>query len=587
MTAVGALLAGGTVQGQEGAVPPFPAAEPGGFKYIGELKQNPAGNESPVAGSSATSGANMGEARGMTLRETLEQVLIHNESLQVKMIDAEIARRQYRAERGIFEPAVVGSYERVDSERENTVEQSLQLFNTTGRTVFNEENDLYNAGLEFLSPVGSRFRLGYNLRKLDNNLNANTRGREYVVTVGATVTQPLLKNAWRTGTMARIRLAAINSDVAFQDYRRQLMLTVSRAEAAYWDLYLTQEQARISEESVRLAESLLKDNKARLETGKSAELEVMQADAGLALRRTRRNDATQKMTEAATQLSTMFSGGAMVGLKAVEAPALREVPLDYYDSYKMAYEQNPDYLTRRSQAVAENVRLDFAKNQLLPQLDLKGSYGFNGLGSSPGQGFDDVTASDYPAWSVGVEFRIPVTGGIKERNELRAARLGKDKSIMALREVEVQIGNALHNSILKVRNLRESVESYKSVIDFHEQLLKTQLARLEVGVVDSRAVLETEEKLFEAKVSLLDSTIQYQKGLLELELIKGSTLTDRGLDMTKPELQEMTQRLLAANRFGGPEFDALKKEIQQEYILKIKNLDRDEKSETFWERTMK
>jgi outer membrane translocation and assembly module TamA len=100
-------------------------------------------------------------------------------------------------------------------------------------------------------------------------------------------------------------------------------------------------------------------------------------------------------------------------------------------------------------------------------------------------------------------------------------------------------------------------------------------------------VLETEEKLFEAKVSLLDSTIQYQKGLLELELIKGSTLTDRGLDMTKPELQEMTQRLLAANRFGGPEFDALKKEIQQEYILKIKNLDRDEKSETFWERTMK
>ena len=242
-------------------------------------------------------------------------MLIHNESLQVKLLEAEIARRQYKAEKGIFEPAVVGSFEHVENERENTAEQAAALasafFGNRPRE-FWEDNDLYNGGLEFLSPVGSRFRVGYNMRRLHNSVNDFLPNSEYVTTVGVTVTQPLLKNFGTAATMARIRLAALNSDMAYQDYRRQLMLTVSRAEAAYWDLYFSQEQDRISQESVALAESIYKDNKSRLEVGKSSELEVLQAEAGVSLRRSRRSDAGQRLAEAANQLSTLFSGSTLV-----------------------------------------------------------------------------------------------------------------------------------------------------------------------------------------------------------------------------------------------------------------------------------
>lgn len=542
---------------------------------------SPAASAGGAVSTNLTNGALTG--RGLSLRETLEKVLIHNESLQVKLLDTEIARRQYKAEKGIFEPAVVGSYEHVDSERENTTEQYRQL-GLPARSAFDENNEMFNGGLEFLSPVGSRFRLGYNLRRLENNLNRALTGSEYVTTLGSTLTQPLLKNFGIGPTMVRIRLAAINSDLAFQEYRRQLMLTVSRAEAAYWDLYLTQEQDRISQDSVRLAESLYKDNKARLEAGKSSELEVLQAEAGLALRLTRRNDADQKRNEAATQLSTMFSASSLDEhelIRAVEEPLVREVSTDYYDSYSSAFQNNPDYLTRRAQAVAENVRLAYAKNQLLPQLDLKGSYGLNGLGETPAHSFDDVERSQFEAWSVGVEMRIPVTGGIKERNEYKAAKLAKQKALVGLKEIEVQVGNALNTSILKVKNLRQSIDSYRSVINFHQELLETQLARLEVGVVDSRAVLETEEKLFEAKVAVLENMVQYQKALLELELIKGAVLLNRGLEISKAELQETTERMLALNRFSGPEFDNLKKEIQAEYKDRIRNLDANEQKQSF------
>ena len=137
----------------------------------------------------------------------------------------------------------------------------------------------------------------------------------------------------------------------------------------------------------------------------------------------------------------------------------------------------------------------------------------------------------------------------------------------------------MNTAILKVNNLRESVENHRSVIDFHQQLLETQLARLDVGVIDSRTVLETEEKLFEARMSALENLVLYQKALLELELVKGSTLAARDIDLTKAELQEMTERLLAASRFAGPDMVRIQNEIGTEYTRKIKNLDADEKQQ--------
>jgi len=98
-----------------------------------------------------------------------------------------------------------------------------------------------------------------------------------------------------------------------------------------------------------------------------------------------------------------------------------------------------------------------------------------------------------------------VTGGIRERNEYAAAKLSKEKAIVNLKEIEVQLGNALGTSILKVNNLRASAENHRTVISFHRQLLENQVTRLGAGVIDSRTVLETEEKLFEARIALLDA----------------------------------------------------------------------------------
>lgn len=497
-----------------------------------------------------------GTVAGLTLKDVRYRVLEYNERVQVKMLDTEISEKQIKAERGIFEPAVVSSFEATDSKRKNSQEQQAQQF---FKQVFDERNKTYNGGLEFLAPTGGKLRVGYMLRDMSNNLNSGTN--EYATTVGVTLSQPLLKNGGVGATMARIRLAAINSDIAYQDYRRELMTVVARAEAAYWDLYLTQEQERISRESVIVAEKLFKDNKARMDVGKSSELEVLQAEAGLSLRKTRQSEASQRLAEAASNLNSLLSGAATdrkAVVRAVDSPVVSEKDDDFMSGYQAAFELNPDYQGRRHAVLAENIRLSYAKNQRLPELDLKASYGLNGLAGSPGASFDDAANADYPTGSVGLEFRVPLSGGIKERNEYEAAKLSKKKALLALKEVEVQMVNGLDTALLKVRNQRESVKGYEAVARFHQQLLETELAKLEVGKTDSRTVLETEEKLFEARISMIDAMVRFQKAGLELELIKGAALRNRGIDITKNELQRKTMQLIGDNKFQGSYLDQLR-----------------------------
>ena len=398
---------------------------------------------------------------------------------------------------------------------------------------------------------------GYTLRDLSNNLEVH--GSEYETFIGTRIMQPLLKNFGPGPTMARIRLAALASDIAFQEYRRQLMLTLGQAESGYWDLHLLQEQERLSRESVATAEKILADNRARVEVGKGSELEVLEAQAGLATRRTRLNEALQRRYEGGTRLSTFYSfapRGADRLPRAVDTPTVSADTNSLAASYALAFQQNPDYLIRRTQATQENVRLAYAKNQRLPELDLKASFGRNGLGHSAFDSWDSVTLTNFTTWEVGFELRVPLAGDIKARNEYQAAKLNKERILVGIKETEVQLLNSLDAAQHKVGLYMDSIPNERAVVDFHEKLLQAQLDRLAVGGTDSKTVLETEARLFEAKVTAVENLVTYRKALLELELVRGTLLSARGLEVTRAALKAKTEDYLHHTRLSSATIDA-------------------------------
>ncbi len=504
----------------------------------------------------------------LRLWDYVRQVLAQNESLQIRMLDFEISSRRHASEWGAFEPDLVTSIERNSNLRENTAEQSSAQF---GRSLFGETNNLYSAGLESLIPSGARIRLGYSLRDLHNTLQTSTLARsgEYQTFFGVNLTQPLLKNFGSAATLAGIRVAALNSEIAFQEYRRQLMVVVATAEAAYWNLFMAQEQVRALSNSVALAETILRDNQLRSQAGKGSELEILETQAGLALRRAKMTEARQKQLEALSQLVSLFQSSTILyaeRLVAVDQPEIQAEPPPLLDGWLSVRELNPDYLAQLKRYGIEGVRLAYARNQRLPQIDFKTSYGFNGLGSSPSDSLDDVSRQDFPSWSVGVELRIPLGGGSRSRQEVAAARLSQEKALLSLRESETQVINALDGAIHKARSWRESIQSYRTIASFTQNVLDTQLARLEVGRVESRKVLEAEADLLQAKQGVVEAQVQYRRALLEAELAEGAVLKNRNLEFTQEELQTRTRRLASGARLNTAEYGAFQQEMPVNYL---------------------
>jgi outer membrane protein TolC len=508
-------------------------------------------------------------ALDLTLSNLLAQVLEHNETIQAKLLEMEVSRRRARAEYGIFEPELFGSAEHVVNNRENTVEQQRNTLSET----FDERNNVYQGGIEGMGPSGLRVRLGYSLRDLENNLQDQfvSRGAtngEFQSFFGFNLTQPLLKNRGPAATLAGIRIAAIGSDIAFHEYRRQLMITLGTAEAYYWNLFLAQEQVGYFRESVGTAEKILHDNRQRFEAGRSSELEILEAESGVALRKSKLSEAEQKLYEAVARVLSLYSQTVITAnrlIRAVDRPRLQPAKLDFFSAWRTANEMNPDYQVQRLKVMQEGGRLGYARNQRLLELNLKGSYGLNGLGETPGDSWEDIEKGGFPSWSFGVELRVPLGGGIKTANELAAARLRVRAAELGLREVETQIANAVDTAMHKIRSAQASVEGYQTLVAFNQNLLDSALVRLEVGRMESRKVLEIEADLFEARTSLAEALVQYQRAELELELVQGAMLRKRNLEFTQNQLGKRTAELLLENGLTDEGYRNFIRGLQEDY----------------------
>ncbi|MBU6399082.1 MAG: TolC family protein [Verrucomicrobia bacterium] len=492
----------------------------------------------------ASPGAETPAAVPLSLDECLRRVYEYNETIQIRELEWEVSQKKVKAERGIFEPQFVGSIQHVQNLEQTTAEQRISL----ATAILDEKNNLYDSGVEFLLPTGGKLKFGYSLQQLNNNLQLQFGlAQEYSTFGGVTLTQPLLKGAGYAATMAGIRLAAGESDLAYQDYRRQFMLILAQAESAYWDLYYFQDLQRILGESAGVARTILKDDQVRLQAGQSSELEVLAAESGLALREAKAKDAHHKLVEAMNRLTALFSAaGAYSNLvvRAMDRPTLRATELDYFSSMGTALKWNPDYLSQLRQVTQADIRLAYAHNQRWPQVDLKASYGLNGLGDTYGSSWSQLQTAHYENWSLGVEVHMPLGGDIRGRNELSAAKLRKQQALLGLKNAEVQISTALDTAIKRTQGLRDSVGDFQKAVDYNQRLLDAEVARLAVGKSDSRKVLEIEEELSEAKRALLESLVAYEKSYLEWELGRGTLLRMQNVDMTQTQLRDrLVQRL--------------------------------------------
>lgn len=478
------------------------------------------------------------EPKRLALRDFIQLVRQKNEQIGYQDSEWAISREAVKGAKAIFEPALVGSYQFQEDKRRNTVQE---LVSQGFAPIFQERSSSYQAAIEGLAPTGARMRLGYTNKDFTNSID-NRYGvdRESQTVVGVNLVQPLLKGRGVGPTTAVIRVAEADSDIAFQTYRGQVMRVISDAIATYWELSLAREKYRVRKESEQNAERILGQNIARARAGKIAETEVLEARAGLAMRKSLVNEADQAIVAATNSLRSFFSSSvaeSRADLLPDEPLASPEVKPVFSESLAAAFRHRAEYIASRRKIEREEIKLIFAENQRWPQLDLKGSYNINGLDDRPRSSWSDAWGRDFETWSVGLELRIPLGGDRKSKSELEATKQRQRQALLELKAVEVALANAVDTSVQGVANGWQQVSHFAGIAEMTRQLLDAETQRFEAGKSNSRILLEREENLNKAREAYIESLVKYRKILAQLDMAEGTLLVSQGIEVMEVGLK--------------------------------------------------
>ncbi len=507
----------------------------------------------PASGFAASEGEIPGPVFIGSIVELRQRVLDHNWAIQAKIMEYEVRRRTQEAAKGAFDPQLLAQYRYEDTARPNTVEQRRQL---NGVPFLIEQNHLWNTSLETLTPLGGKIGLTASVSEFKNNLQQITTGGfgatgdpETVTFTGISFRQPLLREGGRRTATAAIRVAACETEQAWQDFRRQLMVSLSSAELAYWNVYGAARQMEYMAQSMKVAQSMETDARARMAAQKGSEVELATALAGVEERSARHTVAQQRLVEAKAVLAG-FCGASMADgfdVSTTAPPPPNQVTPDVQTGLSSAMQTNPDYLGKLAEKDAEVIRAEFMKNQKLPQLDFTASYGLNGLGTDLNRSWDDIEGGQFDAWGLGLELRMPL-GNREARNRYAAALARQKLAEDAVSDVRQQLGNAMDSAVEKVISTRTALGNYYRSVALNQQVLNSRLVDLKEGKSDARRVLEADDDLNQAKISAVSGLIQHRQAVLEYELAAGQVLTNRDITITKDQVVAKTRELMKQNK---------------------------------------
>ena len=198
-------------------------------------------------------------------------------------------------------------------------------------------------------------------------------------------TQPLLRNFTIDAGRQQVAVATTNREIADVGLRQTIALTERSVRNAYWDLVFAIAFLDVQRQSLELAEESLRNNRARVEVGTMAPIDIVEAEAEVARNKEAVILAEADIARAEDLLRTLILDPAAldfwaVRLQPTDAPLLSARRIDVDAAIRTAIERRTDVDQLRKQIVNTDTNARFFANQRLPDVNLYVDYSLAGLG---------------------------------------------------------------------------------------------------------------------------------------------------------------------------------------------------------------
>lgn len=408
--------------------------------------------------------------------------------------------------------------------------------------------------------LGGSFSLQVDTSQYESNQRFQTINPRYEGAVMFKLVQPLLRDMGNRISRKDIIIAVQNRNISANELKAALLDTVYRVEELYWNLVFAERNLEAKTKALKLAEDLLDKNKKMAELGVIAEIEILSAEAETASRRAEILEAEALLENSRDELRSTINlgaenGGSGIIIRPGDDPRREERTLDTQEALRQALANRPDYLNAGIALKSKNLELGYAKNQLLPALNLNLQYWSPGLsgtqivyrdnnpltgeviGVIPGAVADAINNAldfNYKNWSLYLSLDVPLNS-IFSRGAFIAARMERREAQLRLLDLERQISLEVSTAARSVASSFQRIQATRSARELAEKKLAAEEKRQAAGLSTSYMVLQYQRDFTLAVSTELRALCDYSLALARLDKIAGTSLQTRQIELSEEQ----------------------------------------------------
>lgn len=371
--------------------------------------------------------------------------------------------------------------------------------------------------------LSQRFTTGTELRLSAGTASAQIPGQIgedilfYNADTTVTLSQPLLRgfgrNTARRGlTSAEVRRA--EADRAQTMAEQQVAIDVA---TAYYRVVSQQAFVAVAKQSLDRARRLRDASEAKLDAGMVSQLDVLRAQQLVSQAETQLFDAQSAIDDARDQLTQLVGRGPSDAFDVqTQIPLLDHQPIDADRATHLALQNRLDLQSRTAEHTDADRQLQFARNQLLPQVDVNFAFTRRETSNSFAKSF----GLDGFQFATFFTIAMPVDR-TTQQVAFQTAALDRDRRSRELTTLQRQIATDVRRSVREHDRLLRATLAADTSIDIGRREVEVAQLRYERGLSNNLDVVSAESNLLSAESRRIQAMADAAVGRLRLRAMLG------------------------------------------------------------------
>jgi outer membrane protein len=486
--------------------------------------------------------------RRLSIDEAVALALEQNLGIRIQRLDPQIQDVGVAQTRSFWAPSVVTNF------THNSQVQRATSALSGGATSVDNGTVATGIGMDQLLPWGGNYSTNWSSSRYTTTNLFSSYSPQLQSAVSFNYTQPLLRNLKIDKVRQLVQASGKSRDLSNIQLEGVIVLTMRNVKNAYWDLTSAINNLAAQRQSLELAQRSFRDNQRRVEVGTMAPIDIIQAQAEVALNEQNVIVAEAAIKQAQDRLRVLIFDPDMrdfwsTEIDPTDVAPFEEQRIDVAEAVRVALDKRADVSQAKNSVEQSDINIRYFRNDLLPDVNASVNYVSTGVGGIQlsqvdpfsiatggtvpvrnviadrgfGSVLGDVLQSAYPNWTVGVSVSYPLGMSTAQANMARA-RLQYQQAQTQVKNLQLQVALQVRDVARQVETNQQRVRSARASRELQEKKLEAEEKKQAAGMSSTFLVIQAQRDLALARTVEIQAIADYNKSLVDFEAVQAVPL---------------------------------------------------------------